>query len=540
LASDGRPVLTLHDYLRVVRRRKWIIIIAAVVAPLVAVLLTLREKATYEASAQVLVNRQNLAANLSGLNDPSQLDSNRLLTTQAEFARLPVIAKRALAAAGIQNRSPSDLLGASRVTSADDSDILTFTVSNPRPSVATRLATEYARQYVKYRQEFESAQLAAARQSLLERIDELKQSGATKSPLYKSLVRQADDLAAMQAVGLSQAALVRPASGAGRLEPAVIRNGVFALVLGVMTALGLAFLRDALDARPRSAEEIGARLDLRLLGRLPRPPRQLRRSGGLVMLAEPEGAHAEPFRMLRMSIEFATAGRVVRRGASGYPPVTRSAARHIRRLMVTSAVEGEGKSTTVANLAVAYAMAGRKVLLVDLDFGRASVHRFFGLQPQPGLTDVVLGSASLERVVSYVDLNVVARMERAMGGSQEDRRAGSLGVVPLGTLPAHAGDVAVTMEIEQVLGQLDNVAELILIDSPPLLRVGDALALTSLVDALLLVTNLRAVRPPILDELRRMLADSPVPKLGFVLTGADFETGVEDLTYRYTRAVNAG
>jgi tyrosine-protein kinase len=536
LPSDGRPVLTLHDYLRVVRRRKWIIIIAAIVAPLVAVLLTLREKVTYEASAQVLVNRQNLAANLSGVNDPTQLDSNRLLTTQTEFARLPVIAQRALAATGIQ----TDLLGESRVTSADNSDILTFTVSNARPSDATTLATEYARQYVKYRQEFESAQLEAARRSLLERIDELRQSGATNSPLYKSLVEQADELAAMQAVGASQAALVRSATGAGRLEPPVIRNGVFALVLGVMTALGLAFLRDALDARPRSAEEIGAHLDLRLLGRLPRPPPKVRRAGGLVMLAEPESPYAEPFRMLKMSVEFATARRVVRRGASGSPLLTRSAERHIRRLMVTSAVEGEGKSTTVANLAVAFALAGREVVLVDLDFGRASVHGFFGLQPQPGLTDVVLGSVPLESVVSYVDLNIVARMERAMRGSQEDRRVGSLGVVPLGTLPAHAGDVAVTAGIEQVLGRLDNEAELILIDSPPLLRVGDALALTSLMDALLLVTNLRAVRPPMLHELRRILADCPVPKLGFVLTGADFETDHEYLTYRYKRAVNAG
>jgi succinoglycan biosynthesis transport protein ExoP len=304
-----------------------------------------------------------------------------------------------------------------------------------------------------------------------------------------------------------------------------------------VTGLGLAFLRDALDARPRSAEEIGDRLDLRLLGRLPRPPRALKRRNELVMLAAPESPHAEAFRMLRMSLEFATSRRVVRRGSSGSPLIARSGDRQIRRLMVTSAVEGEGKSTTVANLAVAFAHAGRKVLLVDLDFGRASLHRFFVLPSQPGLTDVVLGSVPPERIVSYVDLDrrAAARIERSIGESHSDRRLGSLGVVPLGTLPAHAGDLATTAGIEQVLERLESQADIVLVDSPPLLRVGDAMALTSHVDALLLVANLGAIRPPMLEELRRLLADCPVPKLGFVLTGADLDAGHEYLMYHYRR-----
>jgi Mrp family chromosome partitioning ATPase/capsular polysaccharide biosynthesis protein len=531
--------LTLHDYLRIVRRRKWIIIMATLLAPLVAVLLTRSEPITYEASAQVLVSRQNLAANLAGVNDPTQLDSTRTLTTQAQFARLPVIAQRTLAAAGIENASASDLLGESRVTSADDSDLLTFTVANRHPALATDLASEYARQYVSYRDEFEREQLATARDSITERIHQLKEAGATNSPLYVSLVKQADALATMEAVDSPRAALVRPATSAGRLEPPVLRNGVLALVIGFMTGLGLAFLRDALDARPRSAGEIGSRLDLRLLGRLPEPPRALKRANGLVMLADPESPSAEAFRMLRMSLEFATSRRIVRRGSSEFPVAARSGDRHIGRLMVTSAVEGEGKSTTVANLAVAFAEAGRRVFLVDLDFGRGSIHRFFGLPSQPGVTDVALGSVPLETVVSYVDMDVAARIERSTRPHSE-RRTGSLGVVPLGTMPAHADDVGGTAAIEQVLERLESEADLVLVDSPPLLRVGDALALTTHVDALLLVANLRAVRPTMLDELRRLLADCPVPKLGFVLTGANLEEGHEYLTYHYRRAVDAG
>jgi polysaccharide biosynthesis transport protein len=533
MTVDGQPLSTLHDYLRVLKRRKWILIPPLVLAPFAAVVVSMGKPVRYEASAQVLVNRQNLPANIVGVQDPTQLDSVRLLTTQAQFARLPVIARRAVAAVGLANWSASDLLGESTVTSSDNSDFLTFTVSDAYPSRAIRLATAYADSYVAYRQDFERAQLESARRSLRERIARLRQARATSSPLYASLVDRADQIAAMEAVAASKGVLVRRATGAGRSSNHAVRNGIFAFVLGLFAAVGLAFLRDALDRRVRSAEEIAGRLQLRLVGRLPRPPRALRKADELVMLAEPEGPHAEAFRMLRMSLEFVTARGPSESGLGNNRLLLRSGAQRCRRVMVTSAVEGEGKSTTIANLAVAFALAGRKVVLVDLDFRRASLHRFFNLSGKAGLSDVVRGAAQLSDVISQVDLDVPAR---GAGASS----SGTLRVVPLGTLPPHAGDAAFTLELGQVLEQLADTADLVLVDSPPLLRVGDALALTTYVDGLLVVTSLHALRPPMLDELRRVLTECPVAKLGFILTGADLEGGYEYLTYRYGRALSAG
>jgi polysaccharide biosynthesis transport protein len=533
MTADGQPLSTLHDYLRVLKRHKWILLPPLVLAPAAAVLVSMGKPVRYDASAQVLVNRQNLPANIVGVQDPTQLDSVRLLTTQAQFARLPAVARRAVAAAGLTNWSASDLLGESTVTSSDNSDFLTFTVSDAYPSRAMRLATAYANEYVAYRQDFERAQLESARSSLRERIARLRQAGATSTPLYASLVDRADQLAAMEAVAASKAVLVRPATGAGRVLSHTVRNGIFAFVLSLFVAVGLAFLRDALDRRVRSAEEIAGRLKLRLVGRLPRPPRAVRRADELVMLAEPEGPHAEAFRMLRMSLEFVTARS--ESGLGSHRLQFRSGGQRCRHVMVTSAVEGEGKSTTIANLGVAFALAGRKVVLVDLDFRRASLHRYFNLSGKAGLTDVVRGAAQLSDVISQVDLGASAR---GAGGSA----SGTLRVVPLGTLPPHAGDAAFTLQLQHVLEHplLADTADLVLIDSPPLLRVGDALALTTYADGLLVVTNLRAIRPPMLDELRRVLAECPVDKLGFILTDADLEGGYEYLSYRYGRAASAG
>jgi succinoglycan biosynthesis transport protein ExoP len=533
LTSESTSLSTLHDYLRVLRRRKWILVPPLVVAPVVAVFSSLGQPVRYEASAQVLVNRQNLPANIAQVNDPTQLDSVRLLTTQAQFARLPAIARRTVQAVGLTNWSASDLLGESRVTSADNSDFLTFTVSDAVRSRAMVLATEYANQYVAYRREFEKAQLESARRSLRARIRRLRLAGATDSQLYASLVDRADQVATMETIAASKGVLVRPATGAGRTANNVVRNGLFGFVLGLFTAIGLAFLRDALDRRVRSAEEIAGRLQLRLLGRLPRPPRGARRANELVMLEEPEGPHAEAFRMLRMSLEFVTARGSSESGLVSQRVHLRSGGQRCRRVMVTSAVEGEGKSTTIANLAVAFALAGRRVILVDLDFRRASLHQFFGLRGKVGLSDVVYGSAQLRDVIAEIDLDVP---ERARRGSS----SGSLRVVPFGTPVPHAADAAFTLGLEQMLEQLADAADLVLIDTPPLLRVGDTLALTTYVDGLLVVTSLRTIRPPMLDELRRVLAECPVAKLGFILTGADLEGGYEYLTYRYGRALSAG
>ena len=533
MTSESTSLSTLHDYLRVLRRRKWILVPPLVIAPVVAVLSSLGQPVRYEASAQVLVNRQNLPANIANVNDPTQLDSVRLLTTQAQFARLPAIARRTVNAVGLTNWSAADLLGESSVTSADNSDFLTFTVTDAVRSRAMVLATAYARQYVAYRQDFERAQLESARRSLRERIQRLRQAGATGTQLYASLVDRADQVATMEAVAASKGVLVRPATGAGRTTNHVVRNGLFGFVLGLFTAVGLAFLRDALDRRVRSAEEIAGRLQLRLLGRVPRPPRATRRANDLVMLAEPEGPHAEAFRMLRMSLEFVTGRSPSESSLVGQRVQLRSGAQRSRRVMVTSAVEGEGKSTTVANLAVAFALAGRRVILVDLDFRRASLHQFFGLSGKTGLSDVVNGSAQLRDVVFDVD---PGRSARARGGSS----SGSLRVVPFGTSLPHAADAAFTLGLEQVLEQLADAADLVLIDSPPLLRVGDALALTTYVDGLLVVTSLLAIRPPMLNELHRVLSECPVDKLGFILTGADLEGGYEYLAYPYGRALNAG
>src|SRR5438067_4438217 len=169
LTLESRPAMTLHDYLHVLRRRQWVVIVPVILAPIVALLFANGGSSAYQASAQVLVNRQNLPANLIGVSDPTQLDSGRFLATQAQFARLPVVARAALRDVGLKHESVSYLLGASQVSASPSTDFLTFTVWNANRARAIALASAYAHAYATYARQYQTSQLAAATQAIRRR-----------------------------------------------------------------------------------------------------------------------------------------------------------------------------------------------------------------------------------------------------------------------------------------------------------------------------------------------------------------------------------
>jgi succinoglycan biosynthesis transport protein ExoP len=225
-----------------------------------------------------------------------------------------------------------------------------------------------------------------------------------------------------------------------------------------------------------------------------------------VMLAQPKGANAEAFRMLRTNLAFALLEKADE-----------------RVILVTSAVEQEGKSTTAANLAIAEARAGHRVALVDLDLRRPYLDRFFGLTHAEGITDVALGTISLERALHRVDLVVgepITNGRAALPEGNGRADSGSLDVLVAGPLPPDPGEFVGTKKLTEILARLRAAYDLVIVDTPPVLRVGDALTLSAHADALLLITRVNVVRRPMLRELRRALDTTPAPKLGFVATGS--------------------
>jgi succinoglycan biosynthesis transport protein ExoP len=538
------PGLAFADYVRVLRRRKWIVVGIAVLVPLVAVLVSLRQAPTYRASAEVLVNQENLAAILSGVEDPGVWrDPVRFMQTQVDVAQTPGVTRRVSETTGIA----LEALPRPVVAARENSNILEFTVTHRDPAVAASVATAYAEQFIGHRYELDTAALERAREEIGQRMREVRKDSGPDSSFYKKLRETEQQLRTMEALQTSNASLARPARSV-QIAPRPVRNGVLALGLGLVLAVALAFLREALDTRLRSAAEIGERLGLPLLARLPEPPRSLQRDKKLVMVAQPSGLMGEAFRMLRTNLAFVALSR----GAPvSQPPVYHARAEHAgspqpngadapasnpeapsggrsaatgngrpmaRSIMVTSAVEKEGKSTTIANLAVALVRAGRHVVLVDLDLRRPLLHQFFGLEPRPGVTDVALGEVELEDALTAMTPDPVSE--------------GLLEVLTSGSVPPDAGEFVGTPALMAILDELRRRADIVLVDAPPMLQLGDAMTLSASLDGLIVVTRLGVVTRPMLTEVQRVLKACPAEKLGFVVTAANVEKG-EGYGYGY-------
>ena len=399
---------SLRDYLYVVRRRKWIILQAVVLVPAAAVAFSLHQQKLYQASAQVLLSTQNLAATLTGTQQTGiTQDPIRIAQTQADVARVPTIAQRVLAAFPGTGLTLEQFLGASSVSAATNADILTFAVTNHDPLVARELVDAYARDYTIYRRQLDTAAISSALKKIDLRIKQLVRSGGGHSALYGSLVDRQETLTTLEALQTSNASVVKTATSAAQIQPRPTRNGILGLALGIVLGIGLAFLWEALDTRVRTAQEIGERLGgMPLLARVPAPSKKLRTEHKLVMLAQPGGVQAETFRMLRTNLYFVTLYR------------------HAHTLMVTSAVEEEGKSTTIANLAIALARAGQRVVLVDLDLRRPLLDKFFDLTG-PGLTQVALGHVSLDQALARIAITDPDPRQERRGGYRNGSDNGS-------------------------------------------------------------------------------------------------------------------
>jgi tyrosine-protein kinase len=506
---------TLRDYLHVVRRRKWIFLQAVVILPAVAVAVSLQQRSIYRAGAEVLLPTQNVVSALNGINDPTVYQSpDRHAQTQADLARVPAVARDTLHRVGL-HRSVDDFLSHSSATAKTNADLLELSAEDHRPNLARRLATAYGEAFSAYRAQLDIAPYANAKRQADAELRAMAAAHKVRSRAYQALMAKRAQLDTTMALLTKNAVPVKAADSAVQVQPRPLRNGVLGLVLGLVLGIALVFLREALDTRIRSSEEIEERLDLPVLARIPEPTRRLRKKDKLVMLAEPHGAQAETFRLLRTSLDFM---RMTHRA---------------RTIVITSALAREGKSTTSANLAIALARAGQRVALVDLDLRRPTLGTFFDLKGRPGMTEIALHEAELTDVLIPLVFTAPTRNANGAGASENGGangnghriQRGELVVIGSGPLPPNPGELAGSPSIDRVLEDLRKLFDAVVIDTPPVLHVGDPMSLSTHVDAMVVVCRIDLLRRPVLTELRRKLDASPAEKLGFVLTGAESEDG---------------
>jgi succinoglycan biosynthesis transport protein ExoP len=485
----------LRDYLGILRRRKWYVIVTAILIAGLAVAFSLRQEKVYQAKSQVLLNRQDIAGAVTGTPSPSlNEDPLRYAATQALLARSSSAAALAVSTAHVAGRTPSGLLQESSVTPDATADVLDFSVQDRSPTAAARLVNAYASAFVTYRLRAQTGALFLARHQIKQKLAGL----AKDTPAYHQLANSDQQLHTMQLLQSRDIVLTRPVAGV-QIKPRPTRDALLGFGFGILIGLGLAFAAESLDRRVRTVEEVEEQLGLQLLARTPPPPRRSRRS--IAMFDDPGSPYAEALRRLATNIVFSNPDRSA------------------RMLMFTSALQQEGKSTTLANLGVALAAAGNRVVLVDLDLRRPSLASLFGLHRLSGLTDVAVGRRPLEQALFPLELADLENPESSLDPS-DPPVLGSLHLLPTGALPLGPGEfVASDALAERVLEPLREQFDYVLVDSPPACVVGDPIRLAARVDGIVAVTRLGFATRTALNDLRRQLAAVPTPSLGVVVTG---------------------
>ena len=472
------------------------------------------QSAQYQAGAQVLLNRQDVVSAAAQVNNPILFaDPSRLGLTQADVARSPLLARRVVAAARIRGLSARGFLASSHVSASPTADVLEFSVTGRDPALVTRLVNVYANQYAVFSREIQSTALESGVKRLQTRISALAKNGGVGTTLYKQLVAAETKLETAAALETGNSVVLRPAEGAGQIAPRPGRNALLGLLVAIVLGIGFSFLAEALDKRIRNEDEIEEALGVPLLARIAEPSRELRQSNQLVMVSEPSTADAEAFRKLRGTLEFV---KFQHRAA-------------VRTIMITSAGQREGKSTTIGNLAVALARAGRRIALVDLDLRRPFLHTLLGVDGSRGFADVAVGRIPFEQAMRALPLPLgpAARGGRRNGAGRREistsngRREGAamLHFLPTGTTPPAVGEFLLDERVPQLLADLRDRFDLVLVDAPPLTVVSDAATLSGAVDAIVLAVPL-GIRRPLLHELAREIGNCRAPVVGFVLTGA--------------------
>jgi succinoglycan biosynthesis transport protein ExoP len=495
----------LRDLLAIIRRQAIPITIVIVVVMAAAAVHTFRKPDVYEASTAILVDFDALdQARLSGSN----AEANRTLENEIELLQGTTIRAAANEAAG-RNIDVS-------AASSPDSDVIVLADRSEDPQEAADAVNTYADVYVDSRlddvvgelerreaevqsqigeiqTELDSleAQISGlyAQRSLVlpgtaeyeqisQEITATETSRNTRTVTRDTLRQEASDLSltiedARNAGGLEVlAAADVPTSP---VSPDHRKDLLVGLAAALVLAAAVAFVREQLDDSLRTKEELERQAGVPVLGLVPavgswrdidQPHLETR--------LHPRSATSEAYRTLLTSIDFLSID---------HP---------IRLLQLTSASPGEGKTTTAANLAVAFADAGRRTLLVCCDLRRPRLHRFFGVPADPGFASVLLGTVELE------DATVPAP------------DTPGLEVLAAGPMPANPAELLRGARAHDLLRRLRAEYDLVIIDSPPVLPVADALVIAREVDATLVVasankTTRRRLRRAI-ESLRQVAA----------------------------------
>ncbi len=496
--------MELRRYWSVIWKWLWLIAVGVVMAGVVAYIYSSRMQPMYRATATVVV--QDTTNPIPGYeySQPAVVAHAEMIRKESVMEavvtvlNLPYSAGQVRGKVGTHTSANSPLI---RV-SADDSD----------PAVAQEIANTTVAVYIM--QERERTQAAA--QAFLAQVQteindtnsqiealQAKRDSIGLSPdevdELASLQNDLDSLKTQRTLWNTELAQAMAAGGVSVGESASLpgspyspktrQNVALACILGLVATTGGVFLKEYLDRSVKTAEDVSVFTGLSTLGAIPKFKTKSEVKGGLIAESHPRSSISEAFRMLRTNLQFATLDK---------PAQT---------IMVAAPGPAEGKTSVLANLAVTLAQSGKKVIVVDTDLRRSTLHGLFELPNDIGFSNLLL--AQSPDVSGYLKGNKVENLR----------------VLAAGPSPGNPADLLGSSRVAYLIDKLKQEADIVLFDSAPVLAVADATILAPKVDGVILVVNAGSTRPEALAETKEMLLKGNANVLGVVLNRVEKEDG---------------
>jgi len=473
----------IREFMSKVGRHKWLILLVAASVTLLVAIYSYSRPSVYESTAQFLVRPTLVQPLQSNPFDTVSMATEMQLVTSAQVAD---IARQTIGG----NLSLQDALDGVSVTNPANTQILDISYSAHSPAEAQQGAQAFAEAYQTYKHDqaidtikTSSDTIRAQITTLDGEIAELNgRIAASTDPVdQQSLTEQRNSL---DTVRLSQQNLLAStatlSSDPGQVVEDALRptspvspkhklDLALGLLLGLIAGVVLASLRDQARDRIQGPPLVARSLDAPILGSIPRTHRLLVGTAHLASVDEPHGQAAEAYRTLRTNLL-----AVCRESKA-------------KTILITSARQGEGKTSTAANLAVALAQAGRSVVLISADLRNPRVHAVFGIGNEQGLGQVLDGTLSLNEAIVETDL-------------------ADLRILPSG--PVDAVDEPVELLQSDRMGEVLQEccrSDFVIVDGPPIFPVADSLVLADLVDGVLFVTDAQSSTQASVAQSRRQI-----------------------------------
>ncbi|HKG37402.1 MAG TPA: polysaccharide biosynthesis tyrosine autokinase [Conexibacter sp.] len=472
--DTGAERESLSVFLDVLRRR-WLLIVGVVLACMVAAI------ARYETGTRSYESTASVAFNNTTLTEQALQVSRGSGDPERDAATNVLVASSRDVAEGVRRQlrtpaTPDTLLSAVDVEAAPNANVINITASTSSPIFSARLANAFADQYLATETQQQLDAIDTAQRDLQRQIDALPVDSPDRSTLQTSSQRL-DELRAIANGGLQ---IITSASPSGTPSGATLKTtALLGLLVGLALASALVFLLESLDRRVNSVDAFERSYRLPVLATV--PPSAFKHKG-----AHDRARSLEPYRILRSALDFV------------------AVTRQLDTLLITSAVPAEGKSTVSIDLAHAIALAGRRVVLVELDLRQPSFSHHFALDPRRGITTALTGREDLHDLL----LQPLPQLP-------------NLSLLPAGALPPNPSELLGSPAVSTLLADLAADDTMVVIDAPPLNPVADAQVLLNnpAIHAALLVARLGHTTRDQVQRARSILDRHMLQPVGLVVTG---------------------